>query len=145
MKKLVTLCLFTFALHCNAQVYEDDLQFKTFETQPDWLQVQKDGLMGYIDTSGNVIVPAVYNNIGAFGDYVDGCALVEKDGLLGFIALSGDEIVKPQYDTVGLPGALKEGWLLVSKDGFYGFVDETGVEIVKPEYEAIEPIVEKTL
>ncbi|NDI97869.1 WG repeat-containing protein [Flavobacterium sp. LaA7.5] len=138
MKKLITLCLFIFTLHCNAQVYIADLQCKTSEAQPEWLQIQKDGLIGYIDESGKEIVPLVYNNIGTFGDYVEGWALVEKDGLLGFIDLLGEEIVPPQYDTIGHSGNVKKGWLLVSKDGLYGFIDEWGEEIVKPEYEAVE-------
>ncbi len=138
MKKLITFCLFIFTLHCNAQIYKALLQCKTTEAQPEWLQIQKDGFIGYIDESGNEIVPPVYNNIGTFGDYVEGWALVEKEGLTGFIDLSGEEIVPPQYDMIGRSGELKEGWLLVSKDGLYGFIDETGEEVVKPEYEAVE-------
>lgn len=132
MKKIIVFCLFIFTIYCNAQVYKNTLP------QPEWVQVQKDGLIGYIDESGNEIVPPVYTNIGVFGDYIEGWALVEKDGLLGFIDVTGEEIVPPKYNTIGQSGNIKKGWLLVSKDGYYGFINESGEEIVKPEYEEVE-------
>ena len=138
MKKLITLCLFVFTLYCNAQVYNSTLQLNNSLLQTEWVQIQKNGLIGYIDESGNEIVPPVYTNIGVFGDYVEGWALVEKDGLLGFIDVTGEEIVPAKYDTIGQSGNIRKGWLLVSKDGYYGFIDESGEEIVKPEYEAVE-------
>ncbi|OIQ21733.1 MAG: hypothetical protein BM557_02750 [Flavobacterium sp. MedPE-SWcel] len=145
MKKLITLCLFTFALHSNAQLIEKQLHFKALETQPEWLQVEKESYIGFIDASGNEIVPPIYNEIGAFGEYIDGWALVDKDGYLGFIDLSGNETVKPQYEMIDHSGKLKEGWLLVNKDGYYGFIDETGEEVVKPKYDTIEPLLQKLL
>lgn len=104
---------------------------------PDWILVEKDGLIGYITLSGEEIVKPKYEKIHPFGEYQEDWAMVEKDGYLGFISVDGKEIVKPKYDKIYPFGEYSEDWALVEKDGYWGFISLDGKEIVKPKYEII--------
>ena len=51
------------------------------------------GFKGFVDSSGKDVVPAQYDEVGRFGFYHDGWALVRKGNFYGFIDLSGKEVV----------------------------------------------------
>ncbi|MDB4161665.1 WG repeat-containing protein [Bacteroidia bacterium] len=76
------------------QGYDDISDFGVY--QNDWALVLKDGLYGFIDTTGTEIIEAVYDDISTFGVYRDDWALVLKDGLYGFIDTDGLEVVSPK-------------------------------------------------
>lgn len=52
---------------------------------------------GYIDTTGNVVVPPKYNEVENFSD---GIARVRMGQKWGLIDTSGKEIIKPTFDWI---------------------------------------------
>ncbi len=51
------------------------------------------GFKGFIDSNGREVVHPQYDEIGKFGFYQDGRALVRKGNFYGFIDLTGKEVV----------------------------------------------------
>ena len=134
MKKILLIAFLTFTAIANAQQSEANT-----ESIPEgWIKVQKDGFTGYIDETGDEIVPAIYEDIRDFGTYCQDTAVIVKDGFMGLIDLQGMILCKPQYETLIQSNKFPNGWIMVQKDGFYGFIDCDGQETVKPVYEKIE-------
>lgn len=134
MKKIFIIALLTFTAIVHAQESE-----KNTENIPQgWIKVHKDGFTGFIDETGDEIVPAVYEEVRYFGTYCPDTAVIVKDGFMGLIDLQGMVLCKPQYETLLQSDKFPNGWIMVQKDGFYGFIDCEGQETVKPVYEDIE-------
>lgn len=91
---ILMISLFSF----GQQTYNHIEEFGNY--RKNWALVEKEGLLGFINSDGTEIVKPQYNNILLFGDYRKDWALVEKDGLFGFISSDGSEIIKPQYKSV---------------------------------------------
>ncbi len=105
---------------------------------------------GYIDTTGKIVIPAIYENADEFNN---GKAKVKKDSKWYFIDTSGNETsiestFEKSYEEVG---KFHEGLCKVSTlklrfmdlayhsdyegiAGTWGYVDENGTEIVSPQY-----------
>ena len=93
--------------------------------------IKKDGLKGYIDKTGSIVIPTKY--LGA-GDFSDGLALVTNgSGLSGFIDYSGKEIIPCIYDEEYDISAFKNGVAIVVKDDKSGLIDKTGKMIFLPQ------------
>ena len=100
-------------------------------------------LFGYIDRSGNMVIPFQYSYAGAF---VDGFAMVaahsgkytssgDTINYYGIIDKTGKEIVSPnEYSIIG-DSLFSEGLATVLKNGKYGFVDTTGKEVISCKYD----------
>ena len=93
--------------------------------------IKRNGKWGFIDKTGKLVIPCVYD---AVDEFHDGLARVNKDGKLGFIDKTGKEVIPFEYDYVcdfheGLAGA--------RKNGKYGFIDKTGKEVIPFEYNSV--------
>jgi hypothetical protein len=51
------------------------------------------GFKGFVDSAGQEVVHPQYDEIGKFGLYRDGCALVRKGNFYGFIDTTGKEVM----------------------------------------------------
>jgi hypothetical protein len=60
-------------------------------------RVKLDKKWGYIDTTGNVIIPPKYNEVENFSD---GLARVRSGTKWGLVDISGREIIKPTFDAI---------------------------------------------
>ncbi|MBO4961934.1 MAG: WG repeat-containing protein [Flavobacteriales bacterium] len=78
---------------------------------------------GFIDMTGNIVVPFKYDDAGHF---FKGLALVKKDGKWGYVDKTGKEVIPCIYDYAS---DFSEGLASVEKDGKWGYVDKTGKEI----------------
>jgi len=95
---------------------------------------------GLIDNDGNLVVPFIYSQIGAFDfneDIIfrDGLARVmslENGGLYGFIDQTGREVVPLIYERAG---HFSEGLARVRYGGLDGFIDTTGEVVIPFQYE----------
>ncbi|WP_303309963.1 WG repeat-containing protein [Hymenobacter sp. BT730] len=94
---------------------------------------QKDGLWGYADADGDLVIPARYTSVSEFDD--NGNALVKKEGAYGFIDADGDEVLPPAYDALK-PYA--DGYARVRIGELYTFVDEDGQEFPQYFYNALD-------
>ncbi|AWH84006.1 hypothetical protein HYN59_02270 [Flavobacterium album] len=135
MKAILTSTLFIFTLSASAQ----NLVLSQKEPSPEssWVKVYNEGLMGYLDETGQEIIPPVYEETGRFGEYCINMAVVRKDELYGLIDTDGNVVAEAQYDMIGREGEYKPGWILVQREGLYGFIDRSGEEIVTPAYTEI--------
>ena len=91
------------------------------------------GLWGYINESGEEVIPAQYEDA---QDFSDGLAAVKVDGLYGFIDVTGEIVIDPQFE--GVASEFAYGRCVMQADGMQGVIDQTGIIIVKPQYQLIE-------
>jgi len=108
----------------------------------DMAMVCLSGKWGYIDKSGNTIVPfKYYADPGGYAagsaSFCEGFAAVCLDGKFGFVDKSGREIVSPKYDYAD---SFSEGMAIVVLGDWqnpkYGFVDKSGNEVVPLKYDS---------
>ena len=89
-----------------------------------WAYDTKNEKKGFIDKSGNLIIPLAYLSV---EDFSEGLAAVHNDGKVGFIDKKGTIIVpfKDMYH-----GRYSEGLVYVSKNDKYGYLDKSGNEVI---------------
>lgn len=80
----------------------------------------EDGLWGFIDTAGAVVIPFQYEYAENFSE---GFAVVMTDGLYGYIDATGAMICDAVYTDAN---EFHEGLAAVEIDGKYGFLDTSG-------------------
>lgn len=94
-----------------------------------WLNNQA----GYIDTTGKIIVPLIYDE--AFYYSQDGIALVKIGHCYRYIDKNAKCISEVDYESAG---TFSDGLAVVSKDILYGFIDTEGYEIIPLMYSYAE-------
>lgn len=87
---------------------------------------------GYIDRSGNVVIPAAYEAARPFCR--DGTAVVRKQKKWGIINAKGGFLAEPQYDDVR---CFAED-LAAAKKGSWGFIDRKGAYTIEPRFASVE-------
>jgi hypothetical protein len=82
-----------------------------------------DNKVGYIDTSGKVVIAPEFHNAGSFSDSL---AFARKDGLFGYIDNSGEFVIQPQFD---LARDFSEGFAVVFINQKLSYIDKHGNKI----------------
>jgi len=98
--------------------------------------VINDGLSGYIDEKGKIVIP--FRNIQGF-NFSEGLAAVYnlETKKYEIIDKSGKIIINAaKYDFVG---EFKEGFAVVSKNLIYGYIDKSGKETIPLQYSSAKP------
>lgn len=100
-----------------------------------------DGKMGYVDSTGKVVIPGKYSEARAFHD---GLAAVLLHGLYGYIDKTGTEVIprKWKYKYVG---DFHDGlaWVCVSvpflnpKERLFVYIDKKGKKITRHKYREV--------
>lgn len=81
-----------------AQQYEEAGDFRD-----GYANVKKNGLWGYIDTSGEEVIPIKYASVdGLFDRNTRRLAVKTPNGKWGVVDAGGDEIIPPRYDRVSV-------------------------------------------
>src|SRR5690606_19927497 len=75
---------------------------------------------GYIDRSGQLVIPAQYDRAQPFSD---GLAAVAVGKSWGFIDMSGNMVIEPQFSNAK---NFNDGLCLVNKDKAWIYIDKTG-------------------
>ena len=95
--------------------------------------VHKAGKGGFIDKSGEVVIPLRFDTVGEFSD---GFARAECAGKWGFINSSGDWVVRPRF---AWAQDFSEGLARVQVDGealtynsHWEFIDKSGTVVIQP-------------
>ncbi|MFI3294675.1 MAG: WG repeat-containing protein [Rikenellaceae bacterium] len=91
--------------------------------------VELDGRYGLIDTSGNLILKAIYDEVSWDGSRY---AYVDLGGKWGVYSRSGELISALQWDWIG---EFSYGYALVQRDSKYGFIDSQGELVIEPKYD----------
>src|SRR5688572_1195390 len=71
-----------------------NITFAQVSYQP-LFKIYENGLYGYIDSTGKVVIPPKYKSAGEFSE---GLAPVRENGYYGYIDESGKYVLHPQYD-----------------------------------------------
>lgn len=112
------------------------LQAPRFKSQPYFSEglatFSADGLSGFMDKSGNVVIKPAYKTVLAFSEGL--AAVMTAEGLWGYINKKGEMVIKPTYISVG---RFSDGVAVVStgKTAFdtnklTGVIDKTGKVII---------------
>lgn len=89
-------------------------------------QVEKGGKYGYIDESGELVIPFKYDKAFPFSE--NGLAfVVGENGLGGYINKFGKYVIDPIYET---GSTFKYGFAAVSKNGEYKYIYKNGLQAV---------------
>ena len=83
----------------------------------------KTGKDGFIDSSGNVVIPFKYDYV---DNFFEGLARVRLDGKYGFIDKSCNVVIPFKYDWAF---SFSGGRAYVKLDGRYFYIDKSGNEI----------------
>jgi hypothetical protein len=102
----------------------------------DLFPVMDGGKGGFIDRTGEVIIPLCFD---AVGDFSEGLARFERDKRWGYIDKSGAVVIEPKFlwaqeFSEGLARVQVSGFDALSIDGRWGFIDKTGALAVSPDH-----------
>lgn len=111
---------------------EEDIKFLKLKLLP----YKNEEYFGYMDYSGNIIIPAVYEQLGFFKE---GLAFAVKDGLYGYID-KGNRIIVPFQFEAG--SDFENGRAIVEKKGKAGMIDRSGNVIFPFEFQDLGQISE---
>lgn len=87
---------------------------------------------GFIDRSGNYVIPPIYDDAGSFSSK-EGLAMVLSGGKYGYIRKDGKFEINPFFDYAS---NFKEGLAVVKLNGKFGFIDKTGAYIIPAQFES---------
>jgi len=109
--------------------------------------VLKNDKVGYMNTQGKLVVPAIYDSMQDPDDKYDetwaespsqGRIIVAKGGKLGIIDTS-NKVIMPFSNKYSSIESFSEGAApVMSKAGKWGFIDKEGKEIIAPQYDGID-------
>ncbi len=119
------------------------------EFEKDVLKYKKGNLYGLISIDGNVLTPAVYDEITSLNER-PGRLLVKKDEKVGVIDTKGNIVIPINFQAIkgdgyysNQDGYLKAGYILSEKTKtgiFYGYYDNEGKKVIDLKYDSIERV-----
>ncbi|OAV00258.1 MULTISPECIES: WG repeat-containing protein [Moraxella] len=120
---------------CAATPLPEDTEFATIDSDCGYSEglapIVKAGKYGYVDSTGKVVIPAIYQEAYPFSD---GLALYRHRDKYGYLNKSGKVAIHPRFtDAWGF----WEGRAKIEQDGKYGFIDTSGNIVIRPKYEVI--------
>ncbi len=89
---------------------------------------KSEGLWGYIDTNGTVIIPPTYPMAGFF---YEGLAYTQLGDALGFIDVTGKEVIKSKYSAAF---NFNEGFASVVELEDWGIINTKGEMVIEPKF-----------
>lgn len=102
----------------------------------------RDGKVGFMNTSGEVVIEPQFDVFDGLPFFIDGKATVYKDRNPIVIDTLGNEVLKPNYGSNGFL-YFKDGFAtLYDESGHQGIIDEFGTVILEPKYNGVNPFSE---
>jgi hypothetical protein len=92
----------------------------------------ENGKYGVADTTGNIIIKPVYENLSSFSD--NGLALAKKNSKYGFIDITGKTVIEFKFDDAD---NFKYGMARAKLNGKWGFINVKGNFVIQPVFERI--------
>jgi len=93
---------------------------------------KRNGLWGFVDEEGDLIIDTKYEST---GDFQNNLVWVEKDNLYGMIDSEGALIIPINYEEIFPEDKFIESFIRVKKDGKYGFINQEGELLTPPIYD----------
>lgn len=125
-----TVLLFLLAVLAGAVLL---VYMKSPSHLPTLVRIQQNGKIGYIDSVGKMVIPAVYFN---GSDFSEGVAAVRQAGVYGYIDPAGKYAISPQFDWAE---PFSDGLAVVNKDGHYYYIDHDGQPAFPCHYQELSP------
>jgi hypothetical protein len=100
---------------------------------PILVRIQQDGKIGYIDSTGKIVIAPVYFNGSNFSE---GLAAVRPNGLYGYIDSKGPLTIQPQFEWAG---PFSEGLALAYKNGHFLYINRQGQQAFPANYAKLAP------
>ncbi|MBQ8472679.1 MAG: WG repeat-containing protein [Bacilli bacterium] len=94
---------------------------------------KQDGMTGYVDKTGKLVIPRNYQKGYAFSENL---ACVKEDGVFGFIDKTGVYQILPIYEGAN---SFSFGLAPVKKDSKWGYINKYGEEIISFIYDSATP------
>jgi hypothetical protein len=95
-------------------------------------KVNKETMVGVIDTLDKKVVPAIFN---AMGRYTDGLIAVRKQDLWGYADQEMNLRIKYKYDEAG---TFVDNTAIVVLKGRYGLIDSEGNALIAPQFNQVQ-------
>ena len=114
-----------------AAVYEYEKY--DLELSPNWVVEAYKDHIGFIDRTGNLVIPMIYEQVGRFSE---GRATVCKNKRWGVIDDNGNVIVPFQYTNSFSLGICSNGLMSFQSNGKYGYLDKAGKVKISAVYDA---------
>ncbi|HEX8529750.1 MAG TPA: WG repeat-containing protein, partial [Cytophagales bacterium] len=102
-----------------------------YEFRDGLAKVVKNGKSGFVDTTGQEIIPLSFDYVSSF---VEGMARFEQDKKWGYLDKKGKVVIAPTYE---FAGSFSEGLALVEKKAKKGFIDKKGIAVIPLAYDEI--------
>jgi len=100
-KHIVLSLIFLFAMHSVFAQKNKKTISSAYEYQGSFnnglAKVRKDHKWGFVDTTGNLVVPMKYNEVENFSD---GLARVRSGQKWGLVDVTGREVIKPTFEWI---------------------------------------------
>lgn len=112
-----------------------DLSFIDYAIYP----YEKNGLFGFMDSTGAVVIPAIYESVAPFKE---GLSLVSQNDKFGYINKKGDVVIDLIYSG---GNDFEQGRAIIERYERIGMIDRTGVVIFEPEFKELGNISEGML
>lgn len=94
--------------------------------------VKNEGKELYINSTGEIVIPAIYEELGLFSE---GLVDAKKGGRFGFLNSKGNIAIPFEYDSVN---SFYQGLCGVSKNNKFGFINKDGKEVIPLIYESVQ-------
>lgn len=118
MKKIIILfAIFNYLIVSFAQ-----------ENHIPLFRIYENGLYGYIDSTGKIVIPPKYKNAGEFSE---GLAPVRENGYYGYIDETGKYVIDPQYDYAE---NFNYNYAIIYEEGKPNFINKFGVKLTSSSY-----------
>lgn len=114
-----------------AAVYEYEKY--DLELSPNWVVEAYKDHIGFVDRTGNLVIPMIYEQVGRFSE---GRATVCKNKRWGVIDDNGNVIVPFQYTNSFSLGICSNGLMSFQSNGKYGYLDKAGKVKISAVYDA---------
>jgi hypothetical protein len=111
-----------------------DTWYNHFDSEKNRYIVVKDGKVGTVDNSNNVVIPIIYDGLSGWVEYGPEAHYAKKSGKYGLISYEGEIIIPIEYEYVGLPAG---GVVVVFKNGKYGVVSMENKEVLPCIYDKV--------
>ena len=112
--------------------YDRNKHWLSYSFSEGLAKVELNGNCGFIDKTGNEVIPLKYDDV---GDFHEGLAEVELNRRRGYINKTGKVVIPLKYDFTWL---FWDGLAKVKLNGKCGFVNKQGNEIIPLKYDWVD-------